>query len=160
MNPQGPSLRDIHLPADPSWWPPAPGWWLLALVATGLLLFAARVLLRRWRKRRWRRLVLAELERIAEQQASTPDSVRLAADVSQLLRRASRLVDAGAASLRGEAWVTFLDSVLAGEDFSRGVGRCLLDGPFRRTLSVDSDGLLALTRAWLEKALAGSAQHG
>lgn len=31
-------LKDIHLPTDPSWWPPAPGWWLLSVI---ILLLAA-----------------------------------------------------------------------------------------------------------------------
>ena len=42
----GPALRDIHLPGDPSWWPPAPGWWMLAL-----LLVAAHLVLVRRRER-------------------------------------------------------------------------------------------------------------
>ena len=31
MNPAASNLqlRDIHLPDAVSWWPPAPGWWLL-----------------------------------------------------------------------------------------------------------------------------------
>lgn len=159
MNAEGPSLRDIHLPAEPSWWPPAPGWWLLALVATAVVALATRILLRHRKERRWRRRVIAELDGIARRQAAAPDAVRLAGEISQLLRRASRLVDPAAASLRGESWLVFLDSVLGGEDFSRGVGRSLLDGPFRRSLEVDPDGLLALSRSWLETALAGSARH-
>ena len=28
-------LADIHLPAEVSYWPPAPGWWVLALLLLG-----------------------------------------------------------------------------------------------------------------------------
>ena len=30
-------LRDIHLPEAVSWWPPAPGWWVLSIIATTLV---------------------------------------------------------------------------------------------------------------------------
>lgn len=159
MNTEGPELRDIHLPADPLWWPPAPGWWLLALIVAALIVFAARALHRRRKQRRWRLRVLSELDRIAEAQRATPDSVRLVGEISHLLRRASRLLDSNAPALRGEAWVAFLDSVLGGEEFSRGVGRSLLDGPFKRTLAIDSDSLLVLARKWLRQVLARSARH-
>ena len=60
MNPQGADLlsqlKDIHgAPAAP-WWPPAPGWWVLALLAAVGLYFALRYAgkLHQARKRRVR----------------------------------------------------------------------------------------------------------
>ncbi len=43
-------LRDIHLPADPEWWPPAPGWWILALIAGVVLVYGVWRLIARWQR--------------------------------------------------------------------------------------------------------------
>ncbi|HEY0178963.1 MAG TPA: DUF4381 family protein [Dokdonella sp.] len=164
-----PELRDIHLPAPPSWWPPAPGWWLLALVALAAAVLAVRWLLRRRRERRWRRRVRAELERIAATHAAQPDFARLAAEVSQLLRRAALVIERDAAGLRGEAWLAFLDARLppAQRDaapFRSGPGRALVDAPFRRVddpalADADADALIALARGWLAAALPRRKEH-
>ena len=161
--PVGPQLRDIHLPPEPSWWPPAPGWWLLAILALALLFVVSRWLMRRMRERRWRRRVLRELDRIAAIHVVHADPVQLAAQVSQLLRRVSRVVEPAAAAFGDEAWLTFLDRHMpAGqrdtEPFRSGAGRVLIDAPYRRagdpaTQAVDARALLDLARAWLHAAL-------
>ena len=160
MNPaSGPELRDIHLPPTPGWWPPAPGWWLLALVALLALALVVRWLWRRERRRRWRRRVRAELERIVAAHAASADSLRLATDLSHLLRRASLLLDAKAAALRGEAWLAFLDARLPPGvgAFRAGAGNALVDAPFRRPgdarAGVDAAALIGLARSWFAHAL-------
>lgn len=156
-------LRDIHLPPSPSWWPPAPGWWLVAALAIALLAWALRWSWRELGERRWRRRIHAELERIAASHAAQPDAALLASEVSQLLRRAARLIDPAAVALRGDAWLLFLDRQLpqAGreaEPFRSGAGRVLADAQYRRAgdpalRTLDARALLDLARSWLAHAL-------
>jgi len=159
MNQAGPELRDIHLPPDPSWWPPAPGWWIVALICLALLATAAVRIRRRMARQRWKRRVLAELDRIASEYSMAPDELHLTAEISQLLRRASRLLDPAAPALHGEAWLGFLDSTLGSEEFSKGAGRVILEGPYQRTTSCDAEALLGLTRRWLQCALERNDTH-
>jgi hypothetical protein len=161
----GPDLRDIHLPPTPSWWPPAPGWWILAIVLLVAIGFGVAMLIHEMRARRWRKRVVAELDRIAATHASQPDPVRLAADISQLLRRASLLIEPTAAALEGEAWLDFLDRQFDAvstrsrveERFRSATGRALIDAPYRRaddaSAEVNATELLALARVWLKRAL-------
>ena len=159
MNPSGPELRDIHVPADPSWWPPAPGWWLLAAIVIALLAWAILRLRRSMRRRQWRQRVIAELDRIATDASLREDPPRLLGELSQLLRRSARLLDVAAPSLRGTDWLAFLDQQIGGDEFSRGSGRVLLDGPYQRQASVDADALLALVRRWLMRVLDDRRRH-
>lgn len=161
-------LRDIHLPPEPSWWPPAPGWWLLAVLVAAAAFLLLRHVRRFARARRWRRDVMAELERITTSHSTKSDPTLLAADVSQLLRRISRLLDPRAVALRDEAWLDFLDARLppgrrAGAPFRRGPGRALIEAPYRRTddpaAAFDAQALLELAREWIVQALPGSPAH-
>jgi hypothetical protein len=158
VNPQdAPQLRDIHLPPDPGWWPPAPGWWLLSIALLALVAWLVLRARRAWRIRRWRRLLLAELERAVVEHASHADPARFAAAVSRLLRRAARQLDARAAALQGEQWLAFLDARLpraAPATFGALAGSALVDAPYRPAgdhalQQLDVAALARLARAWL-----------
>ena len=100
----GPSLRDIHLPADPSWWPPAPGWWLLGAMALLAIAGIVWFWLRRRRVRRRERRALDELERMLHRHRQDGDRAALLAGMHQLLRRVAREHEPTAARSRAQAW--------------------------------------------------------
>ncbi|UHQ22522.1 DUF4381 domain-containing protein [Lysobacter sp. 5GHs7-4] len=119
-------LRDVHDTAAPSWWPPAPGWWMVfaavALIASVVWFLRAR----RQRKRRTAERVFDD----ALADAATP-AAQVAA-MSELLRRASRRREGAADRLQGEDWLSFLDRGAKSPQFVEAAGRLLLDGGFRR----------------------------
>jgi hypothetical protein len=145
MDPQTLPLRDIHLPDPIGWWPPAPGWWLLAVLA---LLLSAGLwwLIYRYRRGRYRRLALKELDRLAEL-----PTAELAAGLSQLLRRAAlcHFPPGDCAGLSGEDWLEFLDRSFTYRPFADGTGRCLLEAPYRPQADFDRGELIDLCRRWL-----------
>lgn len=148
------ALRDIHLPGAPSLWPPAPGWWGLAVLLLALIAWGVPALLRRRRLRQQRERLFAALAALHSGLASDRSPAQLAR-IGQLLRRLAlmRYPRADVASLSGGAWLRFLDDSGGEGGFSDGPGRVLADGPYRRRLppDLDIDGLTALVRNWVEK---------
>jgi hypothetical protein len=142
MNP-GPQLRDIQLPPEPGLWPWPPGIWLallaLLLLATWLILRARRAARRRRALQRWRSAMRAILENDA-----APGVERVAA-ASELLRRAVRQRDPGAAALEGARWRAHLAALGALPAEDRGLD-LLVEGPWLPRLE-DADAELALNRA-------------
>ena len=148
---QGPELRDIHLPPAPDWWPPAPGWWIVALLCLLGTVIAFYTLLRALRRRRMRRAVLAELDRCIGSAGNDP--AVLAAALSQFLRRMALRDEPAAVALHGDAWLRWLDAHGRTDGFSRGIGRVLLDAPYRTSPSFDGEALTELVRQWTRRAL-------
>lgn len=161
MNPAaGPllELRDIHAAPPPGFWPPAPGWWVLAVLLTAVLAVGMLWLRRRYRAARFRRQVMHELDAITNRNKN--DIGDFIADIGIWLRRVAlqRYPKEQVASLTGSAWLDFLDATGGGGDFRNGVGQVLETGPYRRGMQhVAVDSLLALARRWGQKNLgAGS----
>ena len=157
MNEQTLNLRDIHLPEPISWWPLAPGWWILfaCVIFMILILFIARKI---YRHRQLKRDITAELEKIKQQFEKTQNKSQLAKSLSILLRRANITYnpDSNIAGLTGEDWLAWLDHTLrksaAGISFQSDKGKILLSAPYiseNTVLDFDAKELIHLCESWL-----------
>lgn len=144
-------LRDIHLPAEPGFWPPAPGWWLFFALLVAWAFWLGRLGWHRYRQWRRRRRILGELDRLQARELQGP---ALIAAVSALLKRValSRYPRAEVAALTGEAWVAFLDRSGGDGRFARGAGRVLAEGAYAPGIAdIDEQALLTVARDWLRR---------
>jgi hypothetical protein len=151
LTPENLPLRDIHLPTEISWWPPAPGWWLL-LLGLFLLVAIGYWFWCRWQRRRYQRLALFKIQELEQQYCQHEDHKKLLAELSRLLRQTALLhfPTANCAGLTGDNWLTFLDQRMGKETFSQGVGRALATGPYLvQTPEVDVSALLKVCRSWV-----------
>ncbi len=76
-------LRDIHTPDPISWWPLAPGWWVLLVLALTLIVIVLRLIIKRKNKITVSKVVNQQLEQL---KSVKPDKQHLV-NAGQLLRR-------------------------------------------------------------------------
>lgn len=164
MDPTQIPLRDLHLPEAIGWWPLAPGWWFLIVLAVAGIAYYAYRALRRWRHNAMRRVALRELTRIQKAYKSGVDEFSLAIELSELLRRtmlayAPRHEVAG---LTGEQWLHWLDQGLEEQPFSKGSGQNVESLPYRRPDRIEDDvdveGLIDAIRTRLRTPLPAEAR--
>ncbi|MDD5037505.1 MAG: DUF4381 domain-containing protein [Methylococcaceae bacterium] len=141
-------LRDIHLPAPIGWWPPAPGWWFLLFGIPALVILLVW-LWRLLRRKTVKKQALGELEAIAQSDCGPQEKVQR---LAILLRRICLSVypREEVAGLVGARWLSFLDQSLGDKRFSEGVGKLLLEAPYRRELQTGLDELFSLCRDWIK----------
>lgn len=145
-----PDLRDIHLPGDSLWWPPAPGWWLVLILAVAIVLLLPR--LRRWlRHQPLRRMSMRELSRIRlAHQQGRGDKATLNA-IAALLRRItiSYYGRSAQAASTGDEWRQQLQRLAPGAGFSDEQLELLTHGRYRAELDVDVESLAQACERWL-----------
>ena len=146
-------LRDIHAAPPPEFWPPAPGWWLLALLCLVLLAALGYCVYRRYRRWRRQRTALEALAQFCNAAALENDLARLAAELSVLLRRVAlaRFSRAAVAGLSGLDWLIFRDATGGCGRFSNGPGKVLLTAPYAPCADFDAQSLCALVKDWIKQ---------
>jgi len=143
-------LKDLHLPEAISWWPPAIGWWLLAALIILTIAFGYWLFKRLTRKTpvKAAKKLLAQL-----QQNTQMDGLQKVAQLSILLRRvAISTAVTDVAGLTNQAWLAYLDKNMKNAPFSEGIGKLLVDAPYRQTPPSETDlnQLFALCESWLQ----------
>lgn len=119
-------LRDITLPAAPSFWPLTPAWWAVITVVIVLLIIAIILISLGLKKRKQKQklkqeqavkaakltVILSELEKIHQQYLQAPPYAvhHFAQAISNLLKRFVRhhIKAPQAANLQGQAWINYL----------------------------------------------------
>ena len=146
------NLRDIHLPGALDAFPPAPGWWILALLAGLLLAWGLRKAYRHWRLHAYRRAALRQLEQLRSAHCDDEDNSAYLAALAVLLKRTalSAYPRATVAGLSGERWVAFLDDTLDTNEFSMGAGQVLILGPYQESVRMDP-AFPALVERWIRR---------
>jgi len=159
LNPVNLDLRDIHLPDPVSWWPPAPGWWIVA----GLVFVAVIglwIVIKRYQSHALQRTIRRELEAIKERFYDTGNQYELVQSLSVLLRRAciSFYPRHQTASLTGEDWLLYLDKTMPNNistkifQFYEGVGNIIASAPYmsqNSNIYINENALITLCESWL-----------
>jgi hypothetical protein len=147
-------LRDIHLPAEPGWWPPAPGWWLLAALLAAAFAWMIGQLINRARHRRpgrRARQLFTDLQ--AAYQAGDLPAATFVHESNELLKRLlihGFGIDAARAA-SDHTWLRLLDERYGKPEFTQGPGRALGNDRFRRSPSADIELLAALLDSFFRK---------
>ena len=158
-------LQPLIEPAPIGWWPPAPGWWLLAILLP-LLGWAAWRLRHRLPKRKKRAAASTEAPLDPQRQAALDelasyarpyDGAPAAAWLQQLNALLKRLCRAhyphsNSHVLSGRAWLAFLDSRCPAAGLTRWM--VLVEGAYRGNCKLDDKAIDQLQQAidtWIRK---------
>ncbi|KLU02086.1 hypothetical protein RISK_005912 [Rhodopirellula islandica] len=137
-------LNDIIVPAPVSWWPLAPGWYVLFAVLLAVGVWLAWKNWRTWKANAYRREAIHELE-----------SANTAAAISELLRRTALAIKPRSelATMTGNRWPEWLSQQFPTEpspSLSPTVREQLATAAYRDHASEESlDELRAFAAAWI-----------
>lgn len=147
-------LADIHLPAEVSFWPPALGWWILALLLLIAGSFATRKLYEKAEQRKACQYALTELESCLKrlnESTGQKKLLRYVNDVNTVLRRVAlvKFPESNPGSLVGETWIAFIRRTGNSSRLDEQLSAALSHGRFRKQVEVDSQALNQMAHSWI-----------
>ena len=145
-------LRDIHAAPEVPWWPPAPGWWVLAVLLLVVLGWLLRRLHARYRVQQRRKQMLAWVDHLN----TSIDPVRQPQAYLSTLNRIFKLVALRAfperqcAVMAGQDWADFLTENMKSTASSESLN-VLASGPYDPAPRFDPEVMSQLTRTWIRE---------
>ena len=148
------NLKDIHLPPPVSFWPPAPGWWILALLLISTLFIGGVWLYRKYKKSKPKTEALRILNDLQILYQNSQDELVSLRNLSNLLRRTALTYydNDTVASLQGSSWLEFLDETCKTKEFSQGAGKVLGNELFQLKVNPDMNALFPLVKKWINSS--------
>lgn len=145
-------LRDIHGAAPVSWWPPAPGWWLLAFLVLLVLAWLVRRMILRLRIRRRRKQMLGWIDHLNAHVDPKRDPQTYLATLNRIFKLVAlrAFPERHCASLNGQAWTDFLLEKMHKSPSAESL-MVLASGPYDPSPVFDAEKLSNLTRSWIRK---------
>ena len=148
------NLKDIHLPPPVSFWPPAPGWWILAVLLISSLFIGGVLFYRQHKKRKPKTEALRILKDLQILYQNSKDEVVSLRNLSNLLRRTALTFydNDEVASLQGSSWLEFLDKTGKTKEFSQGAGKVFRNEVFQQKVNPDMNALFPLVKKWISSS--------
>lgn len=148
-------LRDIHYPSPISWWPLAPGWYLLIALLGVLFFLIIRLLYKRWCKVKKQKIILQKLNDIKIKVQQNPFSEEVVQPLALLLKQVSLLLypRQQVSGLCGQAWLEFLNRTGKTELFTSDIGRLLISAPYQARPPAELAELVRLVENWIKNQL-------
>ena len=147
------ALPPLALPEPVSWWPPAPGWWLLGVAGLLIASWLAARLWQHYRHGQAKRHCLRMLAKIYGDYDTHQSAQRYLAELNQLIKRFCLHYYPGheLAPLHGEPLLIELDHINGTPLLNSTIGQQLL-GTYQPNPQVDAQQLHQLLRQWFNSA--------
>ena len=147
-------LAPLREPAPITWWPPAPGWWLLGVLMMALLLWGAYWLAARYARNRYRRQALKVVDRMKTEGTFSIEQLSALLKATALQTWPTGAV----AALHGDSWLNLLQTSYPAADPDWTLP---LKSLYTGTAAPPSDDLLQSARDWIRRHQipSGATQH-
>lgn len=144
-------LKDIHLPPEIHSWPTAPGWIILVLLSSCLLIYLIYIGFNHHKRKKTVKFAIEKLKQLKNIANDNTENMNIAIEISTLIRRTALYYfnRNDIAGLTGNAWLEFLNQSGNTRQFTDGIGRLLIDAPYSKHVNTDLASLFDLTQAWL-----------
>jgi len=162
------ALADIHLPEQISWWPPAPGWWIVFVITILIIYFIYKIIKKQLHRAKFRKQAREELHKITRFWQKQQNLIATASHLSSLIRRIALAENnkhksrSNIASLSDHEWLLYLQQQPGLKNINQQYDDILLQLPYqdpmihfdvseKKQLATKMDSLLLSISTWIKK---------